>query len=71
MTSEEATQILRRMYDDGSHTRQAWASIVPFCVRYAEDLSNLSFPDILEQAEISGNYASCKSLGASLLGTLP
>ena len=68
MTSEEAAQILRRMYDDGLRTQQAWASIVLFCIRYAEELSNLSFPDVLEQAGISGNYANCKSLGAKLAG---
>ena len=68
MTSEEAAQILRHIYDDGLRTRQAWASIVLFCIRYAEKLSNLSSPDVLEQAGISGNYAGCKSLGAKLAG---
>ncbi len=68
MTSGEAAQILRRMYDDGWHTQQAWASIVLFCIRYGKELSNLSFRDVLEQAGISGNYANCKSLRAKLAG---
>ncbi len=70
MTNGEAAQILRRMYDDGWRTQQAWASIVLFCIRYAEELSNLSFREVLEQAGISGNYANCQSLGPSWLGTL-
>ena len=68
MASGEAAQILRRMYDDGLRTQQAWASIVLFCIQYAEELSNLSFREVLEQAGISGNYANCQSPGAKLAG---
>ena len=68
MTTGEAAQILRRMYDDGWRTQQAWASIVLFCIRYADELSGLSFREVLEQAGISANYANCLSLGSKLAG---
>ncbi|MCY4364828.1 MAG: hypothetical protein OXE17_01165 [Chloroflexi bacterium] len=68
MSSGEAAQILRRRYDEGWRTQQAWASIVLFCIPYADELSNLSFREVLEEAGISGNYANCQSLGAKLAG---
>ena len=68
MTTGEAAQELRRMYDDGLHTQQAWASIVLFCIQYVDELSRLSFQEVLEQAGISANYANCRSLGTKLAG---
>ena len=66
MTTAQAARILRRMYDRGMRTEKAWASIVLFCIKYADELSYLSFRDVLKQAGISTNYSNCASLGSKL-----
>ena len=63
MTTEEAARVLKKMYDDGMRTEKGWASIVLFCIRYADDLSSLSFREVLKEAGISTNYDNCSSLG--------
>ena len=68
MTTGEATQTLRKMYDDGMRSDQAWAAIVLFCIKYADEISGLSFKEILEQAGMSTNYSNCSSLGRKLAG---
>ena len=68
MTTGEAARSLRQMYDDGTRTDQAWAAIVLFCIKYADELSGLSFRDVLEQAGMSTNYSNCSSLGRKLAG---
>ena len=62
MTTEEAARVLKKMYDDGMRTEKGWASIVLFCIRYADDLSSLSFREVLKEAGISTNYDNCSSL---------
>ena len=62
MTTEEAARVLKKMYDDGMRTEKGWASIVLFCIRYAADLSSLSFREVLKEAGISTNYDNCSSL---------
>ena len=66
MTTEEAARVLKKMYDDGMRTEKGWASIVLFCIRYANDLSSLSFREVLKEAGISTNYDNCSSLGRKL-----
>ena len=66
MTTEEAAGVLKKMYDDGMRTEKGWASIVLFCIRYADDLSSLSFREVLKEAGISTNYHNCSSLGRKL-----
>ena len=66
MTTEEAARILKEMYDDGMRTEKGWASIVLFCIKYAADLTDLSFREVLEEAGISPNYDNCSSLGRKL-----
>ena len=66
MTTGEAAQILKRMYEDGMRNEKGWASIVLFCIKYADEISGLSFPDVLQQAGVSRNYDNCKSLGGKL-----
>ena len=47
MTTAEAAQTLRKMYEEGMRTGQAWAAIVLFCIKYSDELSDLSFRDVL------------------------
>ena len=66
MTTEEAARILKKIYYDGMRTEKAWASIVLFCIKYADDLSGLSFREVLKEAGMSTNYHNCSSLGRKL-----
>ena len=37
-----------------------------FCIKYADDLSGLSFRELLKEAGMSTNYHNCSSLGRKL-----
>ena len=56
MTTEEAAGVLKKMYDD----REGMG------VDSADDLSSLSFREVLKEAGISTNYDNCSSLGRKL-----
>lgn len=67
MTTGELAAILRRMYDDGWRTQQANASIVLFCIMYADELADLSLEEVVTAAGIKASYGSShKSLGMHL-----
>ena len=66
MSTEEAARILKKMYEDGMRTKKGWASIVLFCIKYTNDLTNLSFREVLKEARISPKYDNCSSLGRKL-----
>ena len=66
MSTEEAARILKNMYEDGMRTKKGWASIVLFCIKYTDDLTNLSFREVLKEAGISQKYDNCSSLGRKL-----
>lgn len=68
MTTGEATQTLRKMYDDRMRSGQAWAAIVLICIKYSDELCDLSFSDVLEQEGMSTNYDNYSSLGRKLAG---
>ena len=68
MTTGEAARTLRKIYDDSMRTDQARTGIVLFCIKYADELSSLSFREVLEQAGMSTNCSNCSSLGRKLAG---
>jgi hypothetical protein len=66
MTTGEAAAILRKMYDDGKQTQQAYAAIVLFSIMYADDLADLSFAEVVAEAGMKASYGRYKSLGRQL-----
>ncbi|WP_142780817.1 DNA ligase [Agrobacterium sp. T29] len=56
MNETQAAQLLRDSYDRGAVTREQATSVHLFGIQYAEELANLSLPDILARAKMPATY---------------
>ena len=56
MTTGEAAVILRQMYDRGRRLGEVSSYLHLFGIKYADELSNLSLPEVVKRADIPSSY---------------
>ena len=66
MTTGEAAQILKRMYDEGKSRKKAVVAIHLFGIIYANELSHLSVSQVVEESGIGRSYEAEVSKGCKL-----
>ena len=66
MTVDEAAQILRKMYEDGSRMHRSVAAIHLFGIKYADELHRLPIGEIVLRAGLPESYKTEISKGRNL-----
>ena len=56
MTTEQAARILKRMYKRGRQLEEVSAYLHLFGIKYADELADLSLPEVVKRADIPSSY---------------